>query len=437
MSYTTREWLQQASAYERELENQLQELQRRRQEQKRTEGSVKEQRTQAVKAVAASLLTELTTEAIARLQRVTGMNSLRGQDPLSDVEKERAALRTRNTDIETNPRYADRAKLRDPLTGTLTTKREGYLKDREPLLRFFNAAQHDRLVRLMATDYGTEDYAVGWWRMTYYGDWKAGDEVVEQIQAIEPEIETFKAFREKYEDIQAAKATFDAEIEALDAEIRAGEKLEAEHASNLAAIESAAERKLESLRTETLAFLGTIEPSWLASRVAAENDPDLDLLMKRWAGLAKKEGYLVDLQARYLDEPEQRMTKELNKLRRQIVKYRRPKHHGKRFDRSSFNKRFKDRSSKYTKHWSSYDKRARAVSTFDRYDLGSLDDDFLWWDAMSDGRLDGSFSEDVTRFREQHPDYRYERPVDEDYAAATAAWAGSGDSLSGGLFDPS
>ena len=92
-------------------------------------------------------------------------------------------------------------------------------------------------------------------------------------------------------------------------------------------------------------------------------------------------------------------------------------------------------------YWKRYDKRAKVVRSFDRYDRGGLGQDVLWWDVMTDGKLDGSFSDEVQSFRESHPDYRYERRTwsaedDADDELAAAAVAGD-DGFADSFYDAS
>jgi hypothetical protein len=83
----------------------------------------------------------------------------------------------------------------------------------------------------------------------------------------------------------------------------------------------------------------------------------------------------------------------------------------------------------------SYARATRSYETvyvFDRYDRGRFVDDFLWWDLMTDGRLDGNFIPEVHRFRSAHPDWRYDAGAfgdDEAAAAAVAAAEGRDDNL--------
>jgi hypothetical protein len=68
---------------------------------------------------------------------------------------------------------------------------------------------------LLESGYDTPAYAIGWWRLDYYRDWKAGDEVVEKF----PGVDRFAAIRERLGEARKTLAVFDAKIAEVDARI--------------------------------------------------------------------------------------------------------------------------------------------------------------------------------------------------------------------------
>jgi hypothetical protein len=67
------------------------------------------------------------------------------------------------------------------------------------------------------------------------------------------------------------------------------------------------------------------------------------------------------------------------------------------------------------------------IYRFERYDHASFASDFLWWDLMTDGKLDGDFIPEVRHFhdtRESQGFPRVSRFEDDDLASASAAVSG-------------
>src|SRR5262249_35901624 len=133
---------------------------------------------QATRDLGAALLPELTREHVARAVSLTGYASLAQEDPVGALAREQAAVAARVQEIEQDPRFRDRELLRHPRTGSLTRAKAELEELRAPLHAALSAAEHPRLERLLEVGYGTPSYGVGFWRMSYYEDWKAGDEIL-------------------------------------------------------------------------------------------------------------------------------------------------------------------------------------------------------------------------------------------------------------------
>ena len=73
--------------------------------------------------------------------------------------------------------------------------------------------------------------------------------------------------------------------------------------------------------------------------------------------------------------------------------------------------------------------------SFDRYSRASFATNFLWWDVMTDGRLDGDFIPEVQKHRSVHGG-RSRSSRDDDFESAAAAVVAR-DGYSGGFVDPS
>lgn len=436
--YTTRDWLREAVSLEQTLDQQLAELRRRRKLHDAALEELTVRRDAVLTELLAALVPELARPALERAVALTGYGALLQRDPLAALTAERQRAEVALRAVEADPALVNRVYLRDPVTGSLTRALAQEQEHLAPLDAFLDRAEHPRLETLIANGYGTPDYDVPWWRLSYYADWQAGDEIVEQF--LEKGWHEFAEFRAHYEQVKEAADQLRARCRELQAEIDRGIALEAQREALIADLQGGLERRhLQAARHRLEQFLEACGPEAVGERLA--QDPEVELLAKAWAGLRKQVVYLTQLRAHQLDEPERRLTQELAKLRRKQLKYRRPKHAATRFTSSEFQRQFKDRRPRFKKHWKRYDRAYTSVSRFERYDRGALRDGFLWWDLMTDGRVNGDFIPEVHRFRQAHPSYRYERPGDDDDEALAAA-AVAGVDLAGlderlGAFDAS
>ena len=164
--------------------------------------------------------------------------ALLASDPMAAMREEGARLEADIARMEADPRYANRIALRAPGVGTLARELQELEEYRASIQANLRLADPARLERLLAVGYGTDEYKVGWWRLGYYSDWKAGDEILEKF----PGRKDFGELRTEILDMREDLAEYDRRIGELGAEIAAGEKLEkerdaaAERLGNLPAI---------------------------------------------------------------------------------------------------------------------------------------------------------------------------------------------------------
>lgn len=376
--------------------------------------SVAEARAAAAAELGAALLPALDPGALAAAANLTGHLALVNEDPIGAMQRERVALERRIVEIEREPDYADRELLRAPGSGTLTREeaRLRYLSQEleVELARF----EHPRLGRLVNVDYGLETYDVPWWRVSYYGDWKAGDEILERF----PDMQTFAEVRSEYTRFLASMEDTGSRLAAIVTQIEAGAALEREMDGAREALATLETRHLAAAREGLVTHLLELDLESAGLRLGS--DERLAPLVKRVSGLAHKERYLDEVAAKQLADIAQDLETERTKLGRTAEKYRRPKMAGATLPVETFRSRFEGRSERYRRRLERSDRYRQTIDGFDDYDRGRFANDFLWWDVMTDGRLDGDFIDDVATFRRDHPGYRYERfgHLDDDAAAA-------------------
>ena len=363
-----------------------------------------------------ALLPTLTPEAIKRAAERVGYGPLRQPAAiLQAVADERAALEQRQAAIAADERFVNRELLRDPKVGTLTRKIAELEEYSSSFRDTVALCEHPRLARLLQTGYGTPAYSVPWWRASYYGDWKAADEILERF----PDKKDFAAVLAEHQQAQGVLAVYDADLAELRQQVAAGEALEQEHADVSYKLANLEDRHLADLRDRVGRFIEDTGLPRLAPRLKA--DPPLELLAVRFDGLCRQREYLGELAGQHAIALGA-LSEDLAKAQRAATKWQRPKSAYKPITEEQLAKLRQRRDERHRKRLARVERGHTTVFGFAAYDRGSLAADFLWWDLMTDGRIDGSFVPGVQRFHEQHPGYRYERH-DRDEAEAAAAVA--------------
>ena len=390
----------------------------------------------------AAILPKLDRAALARAVDLTGYVPLVQSDPLTALAKTHQALSGRVAEIEADRRYRDRMLLRAPRIGMLTREIAELEEFRAPLQELIGKCAHPRLAHLLQVGYGTSAYKVPFWRMSFYADWQAGDQICARFS-------TDKLFGELRADYVAScdhLAVFDSKLEKLRAEVRSGELLESEHDDAQRKIEKLPETFLANLREQLGSYLRDIDLVAIGDRLA--RDPALDGLAKRYLGLRKQTSYLRDTGQHLLENTVAPVVQSINSLNREIQKYQRPKLAQSTIpaERMSRLQQMEQRNAKSLQQSVRYQQTSAVVYAFDNYSYGRLDDDFLWWDLMTHSyaqryqtpqRIYGNFIPEVAQFHARHPDYRDSsasgaaRLAEDESQAAAASFTTDDDRHSG------
>lgn len=277
--------------------------------------------------------------------------------------------------------------------------------------------------RLRDAHYGTPEYAAKWFQLTYYRDWKQADELVERHGA-KFNATTWEALRGKALAAEAAMATLGIEREEFVTRRRRIADLVRSHRDIEQSLQTLPARTLAGVRGRLRSHLEPLGLERLTQFLAA--DPAVALALQRLAGLAAKRRYLVEAAEQYLLGPRQQISAAITRNNRDLHKLSRPKNASRTFPAAAMEKRFRDRSSAVGKRRQRWDDTRTHVVEFNNYDRGSLAQDFLWWDLMTDGRLDGDFIPEVHDHYERYPD----RDRHADAVAAVASEPAHDDLLS-------
>ncbi|MHB2015680.1 MAG: hypothetical protein ACYCW6_01905 [Candidatus Xenobia bacterium] len=335
------------------------------------------------------------------------------------MEQERQQLLARQAQIEQDPQYADREKLRDPTIGSLTHRQRELQTNLDALHQAIEKCAHPRLQELIDSGYGTDKNKVGFWRLSYYLNWKAADEIAERFPG-----KTWKQVREEYCSAREAEEPLRNTLQEVQAEIQAGANLEKEHDDVVQRLANLEQIHLQDARQRILTFLADT-PDAVAG--IAKQAPDLEMVAKRVSGLREKKGYLDGMATEKLDKPRQALLDEQARLETRIEKVMRPKNAGRVWSDDEVTAMLGGdpgaRHEKVMQNFDKYEQQYQTVYVFNDYNQGSLLQDFLWWDLMTRNRYSGDYLPQVQTFRNEYPDYRYQ-PPEPNYGAAVPVSVG-------------
>lgn len=391
----------------------------------------------------AAILTEFQPSALQQAVNLTGYIPLLQNDPIAAMTNKRQMMTQRVAEIEADRKFRDRLLLRAPRIGLLTREIAELEEFRTPLQDMIDKCQHPRLPRLLETGYDTPAYSIGFWRMSYYADWRAADEICERFG----QKRTFAELRTDYKAAQDAVAVYDAKLDKLRAEVRNGELLESEHDDLLRQIDQLPQTFLKDLRGQLGNYLRDMDLVAIGDRLGAE--PQIDGLAKRYLGLRKQITYLRDSAQHLIRNTAAPINQTIQSLDREILKLQRPKISNTQvpITRMERLQKLEQRCTSCRQQASRYQQAGQVIYSFVDYSFGRLDDDFLWWDLMTYAfaqrfeapqKIHGYFIPEVAQFHSLHPDYRYQGWDREDYlndaeARAAAASIEPGQDRSGDL----
>lgn len=421
-------YLAAAEATKDKLQTTLRQLEQQQTDSRREVSSLVSRTETALSELAAAILADLSPESIDAAVALTGCRTLAMVNPSTELSKaqtklkaqvaERAqAISVRLGEISELPIFQNRLLLRAPRTGTLVREIAELEEFREPLAQVLKKAGHPRLQRLLDVEYGLPSYSVPFWRLSYFSDWKAGDEIIAELGGSK----TFAEVRSEYLSARDGVSVYDQKLDKLRAEVAQGETIEREYdllqTEKLAIAESRhplqaqlarmPEQFLKDARIQLERYLADLDLVMIGDRLQAM--PQIEVMAKRYFGLRKQTEYLRQTSSQLLDNTRPAIEQSLTRLQRDITKYQRPKYAGNRFDRDQFQK-LGDRNQRCLDLMGRHRQAQQVIVSFHGYENGRLDEDFLWWDLVTDGQLKANYIDEVARFRALHPAYKYRRP---------------------------
>ncbi len=344
------------------------------------------------------------------VERFTGYGRFRGLNLAAHLAAEQERLTQRIAAITADERFIRRQELLDPTAGELTLRAK---QARDELALIESGLQrYERepdFLDLYRRGYRTPSYRQSVLTLQYYKDWKRGDEITEKFGC-----KAFSEVRAAYENLLRGKAVCQRTLNEIENDIRQVRQLITEL--------NTAQQRLGNLPQAVLGDFRKMlrEHLALADRKQlfqwAGGDRVRESLIKRLDGVEKQMGYTKAMTNHQVETEQRYLSGQLAKLERKIVKYSRPKYANAWIPPNEAQAWLRDPrerlAAQRARFWRQYDR----VATYDRYDRYDFASDMLWWDVMTDGRLDGNFIPEVYEYRQAHPGYIYVRPPEPQYS---------------------
>jgi hypothetical protein len=396
------QFVERAKGYLNELRQQKNALQTRRREHDSQIAEVNQEKKKALLELAEYSLPKLEPEFFQSVKMTLGFGQFVTQDPIVKMESERARVQTRVQELQQNAKVVNSENYLHPTTGTFSTK----LQEANEQLKIISQvlSQYDaepKLIDLFSRKYKTPEYQNRWWHATYYSDWKWGDILEEKFGKEIP------AMSAEYTSYSRDKATLEEEVRDLTREREQLTKLSEEYKQLTAALSDFTGYTLKQCQQKLADHLEHSDKEHLFN--IAKGDPARESLVKKIHGIEKKQEYLRELGKKHFQEQEDYLNALIGRVSEKSSKYGRsakkmnasiPQHEVDKM-LPDFRGKLGDRDRRFHKH-------SNTIVVFDRYDYFDYQRDMLWWDVMTDGRLDGNFIPEVNEFHHHHPGYVYE-----------------------------
>lgn len=314
----------------------------------------------------------------------------------------RTQVDARIVEIDANPVYVDRA----------LTELQGEQQHLELQPHLDNAIKELSALRsvrglseLLDNGYETAAYLhrgpLRFFKRAYLRDWKRADELIVELGVTE-----LSEVRTRRDDLSRQVAVLSESLygvrraqDAVRVLVDERERLEAERAALPAQLQIELGEELAAvIRGQGREAMQPLLANPVGTLAAyAEVD-----------GVAHQISY-SEASRQKINDDATRLNEQFNRLRAEHRRYEsnRTRYRNKQFSDDQFAKRF-NRANRWDKSLDRHGRTNRSIFGFNDYSRGAAHD-MLWWDLMTDGRIDGNFIPEVSEWRESHPDYQYER----------------------------
>ncbi len=376
----------------------------------RGEYAKNDQRTVELQQVRETALTELATvnlpglvpQAIAEVETRTGYGKFRQIDPLDYKARERVRLSQLIANIQADPNFINRDQLLDPAAGELTLKAQQAKQELDLIQSAIGRYEAEpEFVSLFERGYGTDDYQESIFSLRYYSDWRKGDEIVEKLG-----VEDFAVLRAAYEPLRRSRDLYAKDFQDAQAAIENVRRLIAQFNDARERLDNLAHYVLEECRTALREHLAYVDREQLFEW--SKGDRVREALVKKIHGIEKQLEYMKKMTEQQFQNETRVLSEAVLKIKGKITKFGRPKNAYLTLNDAEVQAWLADPRQKLSarreRFWRDYDR----VAYYDRYDYYDYTRDMLWWDLMTDGRVDGNFIPEVYDYHQQNPNYHWD-----------------------------
>lgn len=364
---------------------------------------------EVLRQITANLVPEFTEAHIKHVAMLINNSAL--TNLISDKEKTRHQLADRIRTIESTPEFIQKDLYLSETTTALDLQREEMQPAYDAAVatvRLFQSVP--RSEGLLQRGYGTSSYPhKGFWRFLnteYLQDWKFADILCDFFK-----VKDFTDVLYKYREAQNVISVMKDSLKALEMQKGKISTLINEYASAKQKLENIDEEYYLHLRTSIELYFTSNSKATITRTFA--NKPEILELYAQFDGLSHQIEYVKELYKKVSEDINSISEKEHN-LRTEAERYRADsyRYRNKRWDSQQFAKKFNRDDTHYRKRLDKYRRTGETIYVFNDYGRTSFLENFLWWDVITDGRLDGNFIPEVHDYYMSNPSYSYDREPD-------------------------
>jgi hypothetical protein len=379
--------------------------------------------------LAAVYLPELTPEALAEAERLTGFRGFSRFNPIQAMHKENGVLASQIAAIEADPSYVRREYLVGPngsITRELAEAADNLATWQLDCDRFESL---DGFLDLVESKYDTPEFAHRWWTPAYWRRWSAGDRICRDLALHDFGDDVLPAYRKasvprdqwrgEVARVTAARDAVLGRVQTRDLAVLRKQNLR--------------EIYLEECRKALAAHVGTADPQLLHQW--SGGDRGLLVLLQQLSGGKAKLEYTRDMRTQ-LGADLGALRERSDQAMQKAAKFARPKKQRLRFPDSAYPSKGLASVPKLRARREKALAIAQRIRGYDDYHAFDLDNDpALWWYAMT-RRAPGSYNPGLQGWYDRHPDPTIvwiEEPRDEHLHATALADADGGHDALGDL----
>lgn len=347
--------------------------------------------------------TEMRLKHIAQLINNPALNNL-----IKNKEKERKSLSETIHSIEAMPEFINRDAYLHEGSGVISqqiAEIEPLREQAEEAIRLFESVP--RYKGLLERGYGTSSYPhksiFRFFNSEFLQDWKYADILCDFFRE-----KDFINVLFKYKEAKNVITLLKDSTTELQNQKRRIDSLVEQH--------SKAEKKLDRLDDEyeghlrtSIELFFTSNSKSTISRTFQNNSAILEQYTQL-DGLNHQLEYVRELHKKVMEEVNV-ISEKIHSLSLEAERYRADsyRYRNKRWDSTQFSKKFKRDENSYNRRLEKYRNTGERIYVFNDYGRASMLENFLWWDIITDGRLDGNFIPEVHDYYSSNPHSSYER----------------------------